>query len=183
MKKVGVEYELPLVGIANGHHEYRFNLDQRFFEFFGNNDFENADIAVELQLQKQPNLLQFNFKITGTLQAICDRCGDNFALKIWEDHNFIGKFTTAETVEKLNEEDSEILYFSKTDNYADISTLLLEIVLLSLPIQVIHPMDASGKSTCNQATLLLLDKLRAPETPIQPTNNSLQEQLKKLKTK
>ncbi len=180
--KVGQEFLLPLVGIATGDHNYVFELESSFFEVFALEFFTEPFIKVVLKLHKQPNLLQFQFSITGTVLATCDRCADSFTLNLWEDFEYIGKFATPEMAEQLNVEDQEILYFSKTEQYADISELIYEMLMLSMPIQVAHPLDDNGIETCNMESLKAIQKYINTNVETAATN-SLGEQIKKLKTK
>jgi uncharacterized metal-binding protein YceD (DUF177 family) len=74
-----------------------------------------------------------------------------------------------------------------SDNFMDVAQILYENLVLSLPIQRVHANDDNDQSTCNPKALDLLSQL-AVQASDQTTedkniNNSLAEQLEKLKKK
>lgn len=180
-------FEIHHVGLAPGLHSFEYHLEDSFFEQFAETPFTNAKLDVSLELDKKTSLFILNFSINGTLQTLCDRCGDEFELKVWDEFELVAKLTDPEKVEELNEDDNEVVYFSRTDNSINISTLLYEQVILSLPMQIIHPDDTNGKSTCNAKAIQLLEALQTKTEEAKQeqnnTNRSLQEQLNKLKIK
>jgi uncharacterized metal-binding protein YceD (DUF177 family) len=187
-------YEIPYPSLALGSHEFNFNISDSFFEQFAEPSFQNANLEVQLILDKKTTLFLLDFKITGSITTLCDRCGDDFDMQIWDEFQLTAKLTSPELVEKLNDEDDEVVYFDKTENSIDITYLLYEQIILSLPMQRIHPDDENGKSGCNTEAIQLLQQLE-DNVEVNPKKNktkenkteeiinpfSLQEQLKKLK--
>jgi len=47
------EYTIPFVGLKIGQHKYDFNLDKKFFEHFEYDEFHQADIKLEVILDKK----------------------------------------------------------------------------------------------------------------------------------
>ena len=70
--------------------------------------------------------------------------------------------------------------FLTSETVIDISKWLYEFLMLSVPLQHIHPEKADGKPGCNAQALKLLDKLSEPS---EPTNNPMWKELEKLKEK
>jgi uncharacterized metal-binding protein YceD (DUF177 family) len=181
------EYDIHHVGLAIGLHHFEYQLGDSFFEQFAEAPFNQASLLVNLELDKKKSLFILNFTINGTVNIACDRCGDDFFLNIWDEFEMMAKLVDPEKVEEMKQEDEETAYFSRTDNHINIADLLYEQVILSMPIQVVHPDAKDGKPTCNANALSLLQQLQAPIEPIkqldQQQNSSLQEQLNKLKLK
>jgi uncharacterized metal-binding protein YceD (DUF177 family) len=184
------EFEIHHAGLALGVHHFEYQLKDSFFEEFADNSFTNAQLDVSLELDKKTSLFILNFTINGTVQTVCDRCGDDFDLKVWDEFEMVAKLTDPEKVAEMNEEDNDVAYFSRTENALDIKALVYEQVILSLPMQIIHPINANGSSTCNTTALALLDKMNQEQKELEQqlnnnnnTNSSLQEQLNKLKLK
>jgi uncharacterized metal-binding protein YceD (DUF177 family) len=182
------ELEIAHIGLKPGEHHFNFNLGPSFFENFGALDeFRDAQFEVTLVLDKKTNLYYLKFGVTGSLTALCDRCGDDFTLQLWEDFDAIVKIVDADIVAAKNEEDSEVYHMAHSDNFMDVAQILYENLVLSLPIQRVHPDDDNDQSTCNPKALELLSQLEAqvsePTTEDKNTNNSLAEQLEKLKKK
>jgi uncharacterized metal-binding protein YceD (DUF177 family) len=184
------EFEIHHASLALGVHHFEYQLTDSFFEEFAENSFTNAKLDVSLALDKKTSLFLLNFTINGSVQTVCDRCGDDFDLKVWDEFEMVAKLTDADKVEAMNEEDNDVTYFSRTDNVLDIKTLVYEQVILSLPMQIVHPIDDNGKSACNASAIALLDKMNQDQIELEQqlnnnnnTNSSLQEQLNKLKLK
>jgi uncharacterized metal-binding protein YceD (DUF177 family) len=182
------ELEIAHVGLKPGEHHYSFDLDTSFFERFGALDeFRDAKFEVTLVLDKKTNLYYLKFGVTGSITALCDRCGDDFTLDLWEDFDAVVKIVDADMVAIKNEEDSEVFHMAHSDNYLDVAQILYENLVLCLPIQRVHPDDKNNQSTCNPQALELLSQLEQqvnePNIEEKSTNNSLAEQLEKLKKK
>jgi uncharacterized metal-binding protein YceD (DUF177 family) len=189
------DYEIAYASLPLGLHTFEFRLQDSFFEQFATPFFSNAQLDVHLQLDKKTNLCLLTFQVQGTVFTNCHRCGDDFDLPIWDEWNTVAKIVDPTLVESMNEEDDDIVYFSKADNNLDLSMVIYEQVILCLPLQILHPVDAeSGNSLCNPKAIAVLQNLQleAEQTAKASTNNnteekpnplSLQEQLKKIKTK
>ncbi len=194
MKKAR-EYEIAYASLPIGNHTFTFSLQDSFFDQFATPFFSNTQLTVHLQLDKKTNLCLLNFQVQGTVFTNCHRCGDDFDLPIWDEWNTVAKLVDPTQVEAMNEEDDEVVYFSKADNNLDLSTIIYEQVILCLPLQILHPINAeTGISECNPKAIAVLENLQleAEQTAKANTNNnteekpnplSLQEQLKKIKTK
>jgi uncharacterized metal-binding protein YceD (DUF177 family) len=183
------DFEIAYVGLKPGLHEFNYHLQDSFFEQFATPEFSDANIKVHVTLDKKSNLFYVRFAIIGSVTALCDRCNDNFTLQLWEEADFVIKIVQdAETAAKLNDDDPEIVHIPHSDNFIDLAERLYENVILSLPIQKLHPDNEDGNSTCNTEALNLLHTLQTEATnqqEIEPEHhtNSLAEQLKKLKIK
>jgi uncharacterized metal-binding protein YceD (DUF177 family) len=180
------EFEIAHVGLKPGEHQYSYQLTESFFEEFGQTEFRNADFKLNLELDKKSNFFHLKFDVTGTCVAMCDRCGDDFTLQIWDDFDSIIKIVDAERVEQMNIDDCEVLHVAHSANHLDISSIIYENIVLCLPIQRVHPDNEHGQSTCNPKALELLGQHKVQVEEIkakEEQNNSLREQIEQLKKK
>jgi len=162
LMKLHREFEIPWLGLKDGLHEYRFEVTDKVIEELGHEhpDFENLNAIVGLKLDKHSGFLQLHFDIDGAMDVACDRCGDPFSMRLWDEFDLIVKFTGESDEENGEDEDeADIVFVPRSETILDVSTYVYEFIMLSMPIQHIHPDKANGESGCNPEALKLLSKL------------------------
>ncbi len=155
------EYEIAWQGLKLGIHTFQFNLDDKFMKEHGEWDYEGLDAQVSVTFDKQPSFFMLRFDVGGSVNMPCDRCGDEFRLKLWDEFKLLIKLT-GENAEEIDE-DADVVFIPRAETVIDISTWLYEFVQLSIPLQKVHPDLADGKSGCNEEALELLNKLTEHE--------------------
>ena len=158
------EFEIAFVGLKPGIHEYNYSVDSRFFEQFEKTEFHSAKVDVKLTLDKKSGTFLLHFDLNGQVTLPCDRCGDDFDLPLWDEFDLVVKIVDDELVEAKSKEDSEIGYIGRSESVMDVSFWIYEFIVLSVPIQHIHPDDQDGNSTCNPDALKFLKPNRENET-------------------
>ena len=81
MKKLN-EYLIPFLGLKLGKHQFEFQINKTFFDYFEFDEFENADVKVSLMLEKKSTMMELHFKHKGTVYVPCDVTGEMFDLPI-----------------------------------------------------------------------------------------------------
>jgi len=66
------EYEIAFVGLKPGIHEYNYEITDKFFERFQQQDFSNCHANVKLTLDKKNGFMLLKFEIGGSLLASSD---------------------------------------------------------------------------------------------------------------
>ena len=145
-------YNIAFKGLAQGKHEFLYELDKSFFEAFENSMIEDGDAKVKLVLEKQSSLMVLWFHISGTVFIQCDRCLDYYSQPISGENRIYIKFGEDE----FNEGD-EVIWVSVNDYQINVSQLMYEFVSLALPIRHVHPDDENGNSECNPEMLSKLN--------------------------
>ena len=161
------EYEIAWQGLKPGPHTYVYDIDDRFMqEREVNEDLKNWDARITLVFDKHENFFMLHFDVDGNVTTPCDRCGDEFKLRLWDEFDLVIKLT-GDDVDKIDDED-DVAFIPRSETVIDISNWLYEFLLLSVPLQHIHPHKADGSSGCNPAALNLLDQLSEhDEAPVQ----------------
>jgi len=167
------EFEIAFVGLKQGEHHFNYSIEDSFFDNFANPGFEKSDIEVKMRLDKKPSTFLLHFNIHGEAVTQCDRCGDDFKMTIWDEFDHVVKIVVDSDVNLRNEEDPEVSYISNTDSLLDVSKLIYEFIVFSLPIQKTHGTNEQGESNCNQEVINRLSK-QAPHT-----TNKMWDALKK----
>lgn len=156
-------FEIAYVGLKNGIHNYNYNIGKEFFDLVeaDSSEFEAVDVQVAVEFNKHPNFFELKFGVNGSVDVPCDRCGDTFKLPLWDEFDLVVKLKepTGEEDEDETEDDGDIVFLSKSETVIDLSEWIYEFILLSMPMQKIHPLDESGASTCNKENLAILDKM------------------------
>jgi uncharacterized metal-binding protein YceD (DUF177 family) len=155
------EFDIAFVGLKPGVHAFQYQITDSFFENYGPQDFSNCNATVKLQFDKKSSFFMLKFEIGGTVTVVCDRCGVPFELQLWDDFDQVVKLV--ENPDELEtDEDPDVTYISKTESHFSVADLIYEFINLSIPMQRIHPDDASGKSGCDPKVLDMLDKMNQP---------------------
>ncbi len=78
------EYEITFVGLKAGEHEFSYEITDKFFEPFQPQDFTDCKAIVKLKLDKKNGFMLLKFDIDGQVDVVCDRCGNNLPLQLWD---------------------------------------------------------------------------------------------------
>lgn len=153
--KSNKEYQIPYLGLKLGKHQFQFTLTEKFFEKFELSEIHQADIEVVVELEKQSTMLILDIELSGVVQSICDRCGDDLEIPIEIDEQLIVKFgqTTGST-------EDDILIHGPSEHSIELSQYLYEYAHLALPHRHVH----ESEEDCNPETLKELEKYRTDTT-------------------
>src|SRR5476649_1475148 len=99
------EYEIAFVGLKPGIHIYEYRVEDKFFVEYGEQDFTNCMANIKLVLDKKTGFMQLKFDVDGTLDAVCDRCGNTLPMQLWDEFNIIVKIVDEPEVMNEQEED------------------------------------------------------------------------------
>ena len=146
-------FEIPFVGLTAGEHEFEYRIEDKFFLDFGPQDFSNCQTKVKLLLDKHVGFMQLHFDIDGSIDTLCDRCGNPLTVQLWDEFDIVVKLV--DDADKMNseEEDPDIFYLDRNESHLSIANWIYEFINLSIPLQHICKLDAQGKSTCNQEVI------------------------------
>ena len=91
-----VLYSLPIQGLKNGIHRYKYTIDKKFLSHFEGSPAEEGEVDFEVQLDKRSDMMLFDFSISGYVGAVCDRCTANIHLPLYDERHLIVKFGEAD---------------------------------------------------------------------------------------
>jgi uncharacterized metal-binding protein YceD (DUF177 family) len=172
------EYEIAFVGLKPGVHEFNYEIEDRFFEEYGEQDFRDCKATVKLLLEKTTNFMMLRFQVGGTLRVICDRCTSDLPLALFEDFTVTVK--AVENPEEMNnsEEDPDVFYISRGESHLMIAPMIYEFINLSVPTQKECEFENMDGPYCDAAAREALEKMRNSEEEKQ---NPLWKGLEKFK--
>ena len=154
---------ISLNGLAQGRSEFCCRVGKEFFGAFGNSEISDADVTVEVTVDKANGFIGVDCSISGTVTLPCDRCLEPLTLPVDSCAQLSVKFGQEPSEETVPMEgEREILYLSDVDTDLDLSQTVYDYCMLALPMQKVH---AEGE--CNPETLKYLsrdeDAVKAPE--------------------
>ena len=147
-----LNYNIRISGIKDGNHEYFFNINEKFFESFVESELINCVVKVNCNLFKDGNKLKLSLHIEGNiLNFNCDLCARPVNLSITNSIDVLLQETESEM-----EDTDEIIYIQSNQSHIDISQLIYEIIILSIPFKIEH--SGVENDICDKEMMVLLDK-------------------------
>ncbi|HET9057941.1 MAG TPA: DUF177 domain-containing protein [Chitinophagaceae bacterium] len=156
------DYEIAFVGLKPGVHVFNYDLDETFFSAFGEQDFNKPKAYIKLSLDKQTSFMLLHFEVGGSVELLCDRCGNNLPFELWDEFEILVKMVEDPEQMNLEEGDPDVYYISRTESHIDVKNWLYEFVNLSIPFQKSCTEEEIGGPQCNKEVLEKL-KMLTPE--------------------
>jgi uncharacterized metal-binding protein YceD (DUF177 family) len=156
-------FDIAFVGLKPGIHEFEYEINDKFFADYQEQEFRNCVSQVRLTLDKKTGFMLLRFEIGGKLEVTCDRCGNGLPLSLWDEFNIVVKIVDNPDLMNGQEEDPDIYYISKGQSLLHISDWIYEFINLAIPMQRMCGPDEIGGPSCNKEVLAMLQKL-ADET-------------------
>jgi uncharacterized metal-binding protein YceD (DUF177 family) len=148
MKKLK-EFVIQFIGLKQGEHSFEYKIDNKFFNHFEYDEFNDANLDVRVVLNKITTHLELYFNVSGTVNINCDLINEPFDQIIENDFNLVVKFGN-----EYNDDNEEILIIPHAEYEIDISQYIYELIVLSVPLKRVHPGVIDGSLNSE-----ILDKL------------------------
>jgi len=144
-------YIVPFTGLKDGKHLFEFEIGDSFFAGFEYTMVETGQVHVDMELDKNPNMLTTRFSLSGRVGTTCDRCNDPLEVAISGDYKLVFKFGH-------DVSDNEELIVLPPEAYQlELAPFLYEFITVALPARKVHPQGG-----CNEEMVELLSKYSAP---------------------
>ncbi len=128
------DFLIPFVGLKDGKHQFEYHITKSFFDLFEYEDYNEADVKVDLVLNKKPTMLELSFNHTGTVNVPCDVSNEDFDLETEGNLNLIIKFG-----EEFNNDNEELLIIPHGEFQINVSQYIYEMIVLSVPYRRVRP--------------------------------------------
>ena len=148
------EYQIPVNGLALGNHSYHFDVKDDFFEGMDYSEIHQGTVSIDLDIEKTELMMTLNFALQGKVRVACDRCADEFDIPIENNEVYYVKFGS-----EVAEESDDVVVVPADQHDFDISSLIYEYIILSIPIHRVHP-----EGECNPEVLQMLSREEEPVT-------------------
>jgi uncharacterized metal-binding protein YceD (DUF177 family) len=149
--KARSEWTIPITGIKQGMHHFRFELKDKFFEAFEYSEIQRGDVEVNVDVEKQSTMMVLDFHLRGNVMVMCDRCGDEIEQHLESDNRLIVKFG-----EETGSTDFDVYVLGPAEYEVDLAQFMYEYAHLALPARRVH----TSIEQCNQDVLNAIEKYR-----------------------
>lgn len=171
-------FTIPFVGLKEGKHQFEFKIDKTFFDFFDYQDFNDASVELDLELNKKTTLLELNFKISGFVNVNCDVTNEPYDQEVSSEFDLVVKFG-----DEFNDEEIDLLVLPHGAYEVNIQQYIYELIILAVPSKRIHPGVEDG--SLNSEILDKLEELSPKEEKLRESDSETDPRwntLKKLLT-
>lgn len=172
------EFDIPFTGLKQGKHEFEYAIDNSFFEDFNYDEFNSANLKVELILNKLSSFMEAEIKTSGSVNVNCDLTDVPFDLPIEAELDLVIKFG-----DEYDDENESLLIIPHHDHKINLSQYFYEMSVLAVPLKRVHPGVEDG--SLSSPALELLEALSVKELKEESKEEHTDprwDALKKLKT-
>jgi uncharacterized protein len=149
----GDSYAVRISGLADGNHDFLFELDRQFFASFEPSEVGTGNVKAKVTLEKKPGVLTLHFSLAGKVEVICDRCLEPFLAEVRTSQTVFVKMG-----ETPGEIEDDVIMIHKDDHEIQVGQLIYEFIVLALPYRRIHPENAGGVPACNPEMIRKLEE-------------------------
>ena len=157
-------HKLPLNSLSIGVQEFSYHLDGSFFNDVEATEVNSASVDAQLRVdKKEEGIYRLSFRFSGELMIPCDRCLDDMTLCVDTTYDL-----TVKEGDEYDDSDEKVL---------DLTPLMRDTVLLTIPLMHVHPEGACNAQMLNKlqqmrAVNLTDEQLYAVEPDVETTNPS-----------
>jgi uncharacterized metal-binding protein YceD (DUF177 family) len=128
-------YDVEIIRLREGKHNFSFDVGDTFFSNFEDNHMvSKGSLLVNVVLNKEVNLIEAFFEIEGSVELVCDRSLETFDYPLKTFQKMLYKYGPEE--KEINE---EIYAITRDTPKINLAQLLYEFILLAIPAKKIHP--------------------------------------------
>jgi uncharacterized protein len=154
------EYTLPIHGLKNGIHRFKYDVDADFFAHFEGSPIQNGRFDLSVELDKHDSFFELTFDFQGFSTTECDRCTADIRLPFGGSEKLVVKRTQEDI-----DEDIDIVFLSPDVHEFNIAQYVYEFICLSMPFNKTYDCDSENPRPCDMDVLKLLGFLDAPSVP------------------
>lgn len=152
-------FDIAFVGLKPGIHEFEYDIEDKFFTEYGEQEFRNCIAKVKLSLNRENGFMLLKFEVGGKLELSCDRCGNHLPLNLWDEFNIVVKMAEDPDAKNNEEEDPDVYYISRGESHINVSNWIYEFINLSIPMQRRCSDEEIGGAYCNKEVLEMLKNM------------------------
>lgn len=152
MMKPLKEFIIPFVGLKIGEHCFEYKIDEKFFEYFEYEEFNDVSVNISVVLNKKASFLELTFSAKGLINVFCDLTNEPYDQDIESCFDLVVNFG-----DDFDDENEEVLIIPHGEYEINIAQYIYELIVLSMPTRRIHPGINDG--TLNSEILDKLEEL------------------------
>ncbi len=142
-------FVIPLIGLAQGGTQFNWRADGKFFGNSGNSEIIDADLEVDVHVERASRFFGVDAAVMGWVKVLCDRCLEELELPVDTGFKLSVKF--GENAETADAGDREIVMIPDGSSELDLAQFVYDYTCISLPMRRVHP-----EGECNPDALRYL---------------------------
>ena len=168
-------FEISVNGLASGETTFLGHADKEFFVKFDNYEVLGADLRVTFVADKQPDFVDIDCNMCGTITVPCDRCMEPVAMPVSTGACFRLRLR-GEAAAAEDSEEYEEVFLPEGSDILDLGQEVYDYSLLALPLQRFHK-----EGECDPAALACLSEGEGEDSegPVDTPFSNLAEMFKK----
>ena len=143
------EFSIQFVGLKEGKHEFKYSIDNKFFEAFNFDEYVSSSIEVSLNFVKKSTLFELVFIAEGSVEVPCDVTNELYDQEIDSELPLVVKFGS-----EFNDENEEILILPHEAYEFNVAQFIYEMIVLAVPNKRVHPKVLDGTMESEALTKL-----------------------------
>ncbi len=149
-------YTIAFRGLKEGAHTWEWRVDGDFWKAHPEGGIIGGEVDVTATLEMgaasarggATGAMRLEVAMEGSVTVPCDRCLENCDLPV----SYRGKLAV-KVAQGEQPFDGDVLWINPGDTNIDLEQYIYESIVLSLPLQRVHPEDVHGQPLCNPAML------------------------------
>lgn len=135
------KYWIEIIGLSNKVHLSEYSIVGEFFKNFDGSEISKGSLKCFLQLTKNDNFIEMQFKISGKVGLICDRSLDPFDYPLTITKTILFKYGDED-----REINDEIEMISRHRQGINVGQYIYEFIATAIPMKKLHPKFAAEES-------------------------------------
>lgn len=160
MEYASNQFTLKLKALSESKHPIAFDLDDDYFEALESPVISGGSVKMQGMVERVGSVFTIEMDFTGEVRSTCDRCLAPLQLPINTNARLIVKFG-----ETYREESEEIIVVSEREGVVDLSWQMYEFIVLSLPMQRMHP-----EGECDPEMISVMNRYSSASRADSPAN-------------
>lgn len=128
------EYIIPIYGLSNKEHEYKFDINDAFFDSFEESIVKKGNFKVAVLLDRSETMIVANVTVIGVAKLMCDRSLDEFDFPIETSERILYKYE-----DKFEEIDDALFHIPFGEENLDVSLIIYDLINVQIPMKKLHP--------------------------------------------
>ena len=174
-----MEYRIPIKGLSNGIHQYDYQINGVFLQQFEHSPIRDAQINMQMMLDKRAGMYTLDFSFSGTVRSTCDRCLADINLPVQGENRLLVKLS-----HETESEDPDVAFIHPDAQKLEVAEFIYEFIILAIPMIKVYDCEEEEPYPCNDE---MLDRLEGEDieedTNDEESTNPIWEELKKFNSK
>jgi len=171
-------FTLTFVKLTNGDHQFTYEVNDSFFDHFGNHEISGANVLFNAKITKSDSMLVIDLNGAGSLKSTCDRCLDSLEFCVNPTFKVIAHLNSSEEETVLGDDlNLQLIYLRSSDFQLNLSSSIYESFLPCIPM--VKTCEIMEGKNCDDTVTSMIDRGNDNVTSVDPRWDKLKQLLNK----